>query len=206
MQNPFRSEEAAFRFLLLTLGAFALIAVAALIETWLGVATWIVLTVGAVGWYLRGRSEPPAQQHVAHVGPPDVRRVLVVANETVESDELLDAVRERCQGVKADVLVVAPALNSRLKHWTSDEDGARGEAGERLGRSLARLEAAGVNARGEVGDDDPLQAIEDALHTFGADEIVVATHPVGRSNWLERGVVAGARERFDVPVTHVIVE
>ena len=206
MQNPFRSEEAAFRFLLVTLAAFALIAVAALIDTWLGLATWILLTVAAVAWYLHGRAEPPARQHVVHVGPPDVRRILVVANETVESEELLDAVRERCSGVKADVLVVAPALNSRLKHWTSDEDAARHDAEQRLGRSLARLESAGLQARGEVGDDDPLQAIEDALHTFGADEIVVATHSVSESNWLESGVVAGARERFDVPVTHVIVE
>lgn len=206
MENPFRSEEAAFRFLLVTLVAFAIIAGAALFNTWLGLAAWIVLTLGAIAWYLHGRAEAPPQQHVAHVGPPDVRRVLVVANETVESDELLDAVSERCQGVKADVLVVAPALNSRLKHWTSDEDGARHAAEQRLGRSLARLEAAGIAARGEVGDDDPLQAIEDALHTFGADEIVVATHSVSESNWLERGVVAGARDRFDVPVTHVIVE
>ena len=63
-----------------------------------------------------------------------------------------------------------------------------------------------IEARGEVGDGDPLQAIEDALRTFGADEIVISTHPAGRSNWLERGVVGAARERFDVPVTHVVVD
>ena len=68
------------------------------------------------------------------------------------------------------------------------------------------MRAAGMTARGEIGDDDPLQAIEDALRTFAPDELVISTHPVGRSHWLERGVVDGAKERFDLPVTHVVVD
>ena len=68
------------------------------------------------------------------------------------------------------------------------------------------MRAAGMTARGEVGDSDPVQAIEDAIRTFGPDEIVISTHPEGRSNWLERGVVESAKERFDVPVTHVVVD
>ena len=63
-----------------------------------------------------------------------------------------------------------------------------------------------MTARGEVGDGDPLQAIEDALRTFAPDEIVISTHPAGRSHWLERGVVDGARERYDIPVVHVVVD
>jgi GABA permease len=63
-----------------------------------------------------------------------------------------------------------------------------------------------MKARGEVGDSDPVQAIGDALRTFAPDEIVISTHPEGRSNWLERGVVNHARERFDVPLTHVVVD
>ena len=55
-------------------------------------------------------------------------------------------------------------------------------------------------------DADPLQAIEDAVRTFGPDEIIISTHPAGRSHWLERGIVAGARERFAVPITHVVVD
>jgi serine/threonine protein kinase len=106
----------------------------------------------------------------------------------------------------SNVLVVSPALNSPLKHWTSDEDQARATAEDRLRRSVAELERLGINARGEVGDADPLQAIEDALRTFGADVIVISTHPEGRSNWLERGVVTSARERFAVPITHVVVD
>jgi hypothetical protein len=106
----------------------------------------------------------------------------------------------------AEVLVVTPALNSRLRHWTSDEDRARGEAQARLDTSLAALRDAGVDARGQVGDDDPLQAIEDALRAFPADEIVLSTHPPGRSNWLEHGLVENARERWPCPITHVVVD
>jgi hypothetical protein len=61
-------------------------------------------------------------------------------------------------------------------------------------------------ADGEIGDGDPLQAIDDALRTFAPDELIISTHPEGRSHWLERGVVSGARERFALPVTHVVVD
>jgi hypothetical protein len=57
-----------------------------------------------------------------------------------------------------------------------------------------------------VGDADPLQAAADALRVFPADELVVATHPEGRSNWLARGVVERARRRFGLPVVHVVVD
>ena len=93
-----------------------------------------------------------------------------------------------------------------MRTWTSDEDGARAAAQGRLDASLGQLERDGIQAEGEVGDGDPLQAIEDALRTFGADEIVISTHPEGRSHWLERDVVGSARDRFDVPITHVVVD
>jgi GABA permease len=68
------------------------------------------------------------------------------------------------------------------------------------------MRSAGLEAEGEIGDGDPLQAIEDALRTFQPDELIVSTHPLGRSHWLERGVVEAARERFALPLTHVIVD
>ena len=104
------------------------------------------------------------------------------------------------------ILVCTPALNSRLRYWASDEDGARAAAQERLDASLEGLRSLGIDASGEVGDANPLQAMEDELRTFGADEIIISTHPEGRSNWLERGVVEHARERFTVPITHVVVD
>ena len=60
--------------------------------------------------------------------------------------------------------------------------------------------------RDVVGDGDPLVAVDDAVRTFGPAEIVISTHPPGKSNWLERGVVEKARERFAVPITHVVVD
>jgi nucleotide-binding universal stress UspA family protein len=146
------------------------------------------------------------QQAMQRRGAEDERRILVVANETVAGNALRKEITRRAEGFREDVLVVCPALNAPLRHWVSDEDGARAAAQERLQTSLARLAQAGVDARGEVGDGDPLQAIEDALRTFGADEVIISTHPEGRSVWLEKGVVSAARERFDVPITHVVVD
>jgi len=139
-------------------------------------------------------------------GLEDRRRVLVVANETVASAQLHEAIDLRGGLLCAEVLVVAPALNSRLAFWSSDEDRARRRAEERLAGCLEALAAAGLHARGRVGDADPLLAMEDALRTFAATEIVVATHPEGRSNWLARDIVGRARARFPQPIHHVVVD
>jgi hypothetical protein len=207
-RNPFRSEAEAYRFLLLTVGYFALIVVGASIATWLGVVVFVVLTATAVVLWLRSRSNEPVLRPAvpARSRAEDERRILVIANETVGGEELLAILRRKSEGVNEQVLVVCPALNSQVRTWASDEDGARAAAQQRLDASLARLRQDGVHAQGEVGDGDPLQAIEDALRTFGADEIVISTHPEGRSNWLERNVVGSARDRFDVPITHVVVD
>jgi nucleotide-binding universal stress UspA family protein len=130
-----------------------------------------------------------------------MKQILVIANETVESDVLRNVLSQ-----SARVLIVAPALNSRLRHWVSDEDEARAAAEERLGRCLARLRTDGVAAAGAVGDADPMQAIADALHAFDADAIVIATHPPARSHWLARDLVGRVRRRFDRPVVHVVVD
>ena len=205
--NPFRSEAEAYRFVWLTIGYFGLIVAGALINRWLGLAVFIVLSAIVLFTYFR-RGErrttvlAPTRAHT----PEDERRILVIANETVGGQALQDMVRQRSEGSPTEVLVVSPALNTPLKHWVSDDDAARSAAEKRLERSLARLREAGIEARGEIGDGEPLQAIEDALRTFGADEIIISTHPEGRSNWLEKGVVSGARERFAVPITHVVVD
>jgi hypothetical protein len=134
------------------------------------------------------------------------RRVLVVANETIEGAEFLDAIRARSAGEATEVLVVAPALNSRLRHWISDEDRARREAALRLGACLQELGRHGIEANGWVGDADPLLSIIDTLHLFSVDEIVIATHPESGSNWLTRNVVKRARGLFPHPIHHVVVE
>jgi GABA permease len=206
MRNPFRSEADAFRFVWLTIGYFALIFIGSLINVWMGVGVFIVVT-GVALWWLFGRGAPeaPVKQTPA-ASPPGEYRILVVANETVGGPELLSEIREHSQGHAARVLVVCPALNSPLRHWVSDEDDARAAAQARLDESLAAMRVAGLDATGEIGDGDPIQAIEDAVRTFRPDELIISTHPAGRSHWLERGVVEKARERFDLPVEHVVVD
>jgi nucleotide-binding universal stress UspA family protein len=92
----------------------------------------------------------------------------------------------------ADVLVVAPALNSRLRHWLSDEDAARRRAEERADACVERLRRTGVHAEALIGDPDPVQAIADALPLFAADEVDIA----GGVDEL----VARAQRHFPLPV------
>jgi nucleotide-binding universal stress UspA family protein len=207
MINPLRSEAEAFRFLIASIAYFGAIVIAAVAGgKWAGLAVFIVLSAAVLGWWLRARREERPPQTAPRPHAAGERRILVIANETVGGQTLRSMILEKSLDVREEVLVVTPALNSPLKHWVSDEDDARAAAQERLAESLAKLAEAGVQARGEVGDGDPLQAMEDALRTFGADEIIISTHPEGRSHWLERGVVEKARERFAVPITHVVVD
>ena len=207
MRNPLRSESEAFRFLLLTIGYFALIVIGSSISKWVGVAVFVVLTLVAVYFaFFRGQPEPLPRTAPSVPSPEGETRILVIANETIGGKALTDVIHKKSAGVRANVLVVAPALVTPLQHLTSDEDPGRAAAQERLEASLATLRSLGVSANGEVGDAHPLQAIEDALRTFGADEIIISTHPEGRSHWLEIGVVNGARARFAVPITHVVVD
>ena len=208
MKNPLRSEAEAYRLLWLTIGYFAAIVVASLAGgTWWGVGVFILLTVAGAWWFMRKEETGEAPRAIrTHEATPDEKRILVVANETVGGEKLRSCIREKAEGARSVVLVVSPALNSPLKHWVSDEDGARSAAQRRLDASLARLAEYGISASGEVGDAEPLQALEDALRTFGADEIIISTHPEGRSHWLEQGLVTKARERFTTPITHVVVD
>ena len=129
--------------------------------------------------------------------------ILVIANRTCPCPALADEIARRVNDTPAPVLVVAPALNSRLRHWVSDVDGAVAQARDRVGLAVTELRERGVTARGEVGDANPLLAI-DALAGFPASEIVIATHPEGKSHWLERGLIEKATARFDLPITHLV--
>ena len=121
-------------------------------------------------------------------------KIIALAAEPIAPDVLRSAVGQDVDD--AEVLVVAPALNSKLRFWVSDPDPAIHRAEDVAKESVDRLEEEGVEALGETGESDPLQALQDALATFEADTIVLITHPGGEQNWLEDGVVEQARERF----------
>ena len=132
-------------------------------------------------------------------------KVLALVSEPVSGEALEQAMgTDEAQG--AEVLVVAPALNSRTRFVLSDPDAAIGRAEEVQEETVERMTEEGVDAAGDTGESDPLQAIEDALQTFEADEIVLFTHPEGDRNWLEEGLVDEAKERFETPVRHVLIE
>src|ERR1044072_8380681 len=121
MRNPFRSEAEAFRFVWLTIGYFALIVVASLINRWVGVAVFLVLTAVVAWWLFAHGDEKETARHVPAPSPPDEHRILVVANETVGGPELLTEISERAGDRRARVLVVCPALTSPLRPWGDDD-------------------------------------------------------------------------------------
>jgi hypothetical protein len=127
----------------------------------------------------------------------DARHILVVANRACPCPEVLETVRKRAAG--GHVHIVAPALNSRLRHWLSDIDEAVADARRRLALTVETLQGAGLPVTGSVGDSEPLAAIADTLAEFSADELVIATLPPGRSHWLERDLPAARRSASRCP-------
>ena len=133
------------------------------------------------------------------------KRILAVVSEPVSAEALTILIGEE-EAKDAEVLVVAPALQSRKRFLLADPDPAIARADEVQQETVERLDEEGIDAAGDTGESDPLLAIQDALQTFEADEIVLCTHPGGGQNWLEEGVVDEAKERFEPPVRHLVVE
>jgi hypothetical protein len=209
MHNPLRSEGDVFRaVVIIGIGAGAVIALTLLTRPALGAALLAGEVGLGIGLLWRGsQGSLRGQAEVAHRADA-IYRVLVIANETVGGRALLAEIENRCKGRSSEIMVVVPALtSSRMEHWASDVDGALREARARLEESLRRMEAVGINARGQVGDHhEPNASLEDALRAFPADEVIISTHPPERSRWLERGVVERAREEVPLPITHVVVD
>ncbi len=133
--------------------------------------------------------------------------ILVVANETVASDQLLDAVRAEAHG--GDLVTVLAPVNAPSGGYVVYEDTRRAAAGRRLERTLAALREAGIAAHGLVVDTSPEDAVRDALAQLEPrpDRIVVSTHPAQKSGWLRKHVVDKIRDAAgDVPVDHVVVD
>jgi len=184
MRNPLRSETEAFRFLIAVIVGALVIVGAAAVNMWVGVAAAVVAVLG-IAWWLKDEPVPGAgasPPRIAAGTPPGTHRVLVVAPPGTESVALRDRATE--------VVVVVPALASRVEAVTGAVDDRRAEAEH----TAATLAAALPNARGEVGADDPALAVEDALRLFGADEILV----VGDDD-----LVTLVRSRVTIPVRRV---
>ncbi|HEX5308873.1 MAG TPA: hypothetical protein VFW38_07310 [Solirubrobacteraceae bacterium] len=209
MRFPIRSETDAFR---LTAGAAALVVVAVVIgllsSALVGVIAFAALGLAALGAYLSSADhERRRPLREAAEGPhrrglhADVRHVLVVANESLEGEEL----RERIAGMEGERVeldVLAPVLSSRTHLAYTDIDRETRQARERLQRSLAWARAEGFLARGRVGDI-PTAAIEDELREFGADEVIVVTAAPGAEHRQEREEIRKLRSELDVPVVQV---
>jgi hypothetical protein len=136
----------------------------------------------------------------------ETHRLLVVAAEEISGEELRDAIAEHVRGREAEVLLIAPALiESAIEHAMGDIDAARAAAAERLRRSAAELERAGIDVEGAVGDSDLRLAIQDALQTFDADEILIVAHRDG-GPYLERQGIEEAERDFEPPITELFVE
>jgi hypothetical protein len=210
MRTPIRSETEAFRFAIVG----ALVVGVSVLVGWLsqplvGVAVIVLaLAVSAIA-YLRAanpdREEPlrrAARAAHAHGAIQGTRHVLVVANEPLAGN----ALRERILGEggeRVEVDVLAPVLLSRAHYGVSDIDAELEQARQRLERSLRWAREQGITARGEVGDPSATTAIEDELRDFGADEVIVVTHPHEHGGWQEREQLERLRGELDVPVIHL---
>jgi nucleotide-binding universal stress UspA family protein len=134
-----------------------------------------------------------------------MKTCLVVANQTLPGDELAAAVRERISRAKYAFYVVVP-LTPVSHGVTWDEAESAAAANGRLAAFLGVLRHQGVEAEGEIGDRDPIQAVRDAMRRRDVDEILLSTLPSGISRWLQLDVPSRLERSVDVPVTVVTQE
>ena len=126
-------------------------------------------------------------------------KVLVLTPEPIDDQVLRSTLGTELEG--SEVLVVSPATNrSRLAFWVSDSDEAIAEAAAAEEESVERLEEAGVDAAGTVGESEPAVALQDALATFPAERIVIVTHPEGERDYREDQGLADTAAAAGVPV------
>src|SRR4051812_43431058 len=131
----------------------------------------------------------------------DSARLLVVTGAAASDlGEIPFGARQLIEAA-SEILVVAPALPSRIAWLASDTDRTREVADERLSAVLDHLENAGTPVEGAVGADDPLLAFEDAVTDFHPDHLLIALRASDESGWQERGLIERVLDRFGLPVT-----
>jgi hypothetical protein len=134
-----------------------------------------------------------------------MRSYLVVANQTLGGEHLAERVRQSLKEGPCRYHIVVPATpRSEELTWTEGESIALAQ--DRLDRALARFRELGAEADGEVGDKNPLLAIEDAMRGADFDEIILSTLPPGVSRWLKLDLPSRVAARFQLPLTHLVAE
>jgi hypothetical protein len=128
----------------------------------------------------------------------DVKRTLVVANQTVGGKDLLDALKKKASEEPTRFIVISPQ--------SGGEEAGPDDAHERLAHTLRELEEAGLDAIGQVVHPDPFTAIQNAVRAYGADDIVISTFPETRSGWLRGDLIERVRQSTQRPVEHVVSE
>jgi hypothetical protein len=131
-------------------------------------------------------------------------KVLVVANRTVDSSELIAALRQRASRSPASFTLLVPAV-PRGFAWAADMKAGAPEAQPRAEAGARRMQMSGLEIEAAmVGDPDPVAAVGDVLRARTFDEVVVATLPRGVSRWLRLSLPHRLRRMTNLPVTHVI--
>ena len=133
-------------------------------------------------------------------------RLLIVAGESSSAaDGLPPGVRELIDGAD-EILVVTPTLPTRFEWLASATDKRREQADERLQTILGQLQEIGSEAEGQVGADDPLLAIEDAVRGFKPEHLLIALRPKDEADWQERGLLEQIEQRFELPMTSFVID
>ncbi|MDX6595761.1 MAG: hypothetical protein QOI72_1143 [Solirubrobacterales bacterium] len=137
-------------------------------------------------------------------------RLLAIVTDTLEGSEPIDVIRddgsENGNGGETELRVVVPAVEATaFRHTMGDIDEAKQRAEERLGTVLDSLRRRGIEASGEVGDPDPVQAAQDALLKAPADEVLIFERESEQARWFEEGLFDRARESLQPPLRMVTV-
>ena len=127
-------------------------------------------------------------------------RILVVANKTAESPELLEAMKAK--GTEHEYLLVVPASGGVLEK-AADPDAAREHTEPHLEAALEKMRSQGFNVNGSVGDSDPVAAVQDAANFNQFDEVIISTLPLRVSKWVKLDLPSKAQRATGLPVTHV---